>query len=579
MPRTPPITSIWSFVSNIASALDRISAAAGDSNFTAVAATINGLLNDLGTVIRSDNQLMDQIVTMRCLGLDVIAALAGSGGGWQPKQPVLCATTGSNITLSGEQTLDGITTNESRVLVKDQSNPAQNAIYVSGSGAWTLAPDFQTAAQQGYAVVGVSSGLNNANTTWVCGASVASITPGTTALPFYRIGAPSGEQQFNVVQQTLTGTLITPNINIGAMMVLALSGNTTFDAPTMTNGQTAIVQFTQPASGSPCTVTFSGITFMCGAVPQLTQILGAVDTLYLRCIGGVVRGNLVPETTSPLTPTQLAYVDANGCITTSTGTGSGLSWNPASGLTVTGANGGPALAVVGAGASAGATVNANGAFSALTLTSNSSRTTLVLTDTGGNGCGLQLVGNGASTPSKMFRVIGGLLQIVNDAYTDILWQMDDSGNINSNGALAQNGQLTVTTTGSNGSLVVVDTGSNGGNIKIIGNGASTPSKHIRVNSGVLQIINDAYSGTLWSIDDSGNVIVHGNQTVNGAFAHVGTLFGIFSAAAQPQPTGYGTPTGGARISSFAAGSVTLAQLAGIVAQLILDVKSLGVVGV
>jgi hypothetical protein len=40
-------------------------------------------------------------------------------------------------------------------------------------------------------------------------------------------------------------------------------------------------------------------------------------------------------------------------------------------------------------------------------------------------------------------------------------------------------------------------------------------------------------------------------------------------------TGYGTPTGGAKMASFAAGTITLPQLAGVVAQLILDLKTKG----
>ena len=43
-------------------------------------------------------------------------------------------------------------------------------------------------------------------------------------------------------------------------------------------------------------------------------------------------------------------------------------------------------------------------------------------------------------------------------------------------------------------------------------------------------------------------------------------------------TGYGTPTGGAKQASFAAGSITLPNLAAAVAQLILDLKTFGVLG-
>ncbi len=60
------------------------------------------------------------------------------------KAPCLVATTGSNITLAGAQTIDGtIVGNASeRVLVKDQNNKAQNGIYVASTGNWVLAADF-----------------------------------------------------------------------------------------------------------------------------------------------------------------------------------------------------------------------------------------------------------------------------------------------------------------------------------------------------------------------------------------------------------------------------------------------------
>lgn len=60
------------------------------------------------------------------------------------KAPCLVATTGSNITLSGVQTIAGVTVgnNSERVLVKDQTTQSQNGIYIAATGAWVLAADF-----------------------------------------------------------------------------------------------------------------------------------------------------------------------------------------------------------------------------------------------------------------------------------------------------------------------------------------------------------------------------------------------------------------------------------------------------
>jgi hypothetical protein len=53
---------------------------------------------------------------------------------------------------------------------------------------------------------------------------------------------------------------------------------------------------------------------------------------------------------------------------------------------------------------------------------------------------------------------------------------------------------------------------------------------------------------------------------------------FFSQALTNQITGYGTPTGGSRQGSFAAGTITLPNLAAAVAQLIIDLKTYGLIG-
>jgi len=61
--------------------------------------------------------------------------------GLDVKQSVRVATT-ANITLSGTQTVDGVTlVVGDRILVKDQSTASQNGIYVVASGAWTRSSD------------------------------------------------------------------------------------------------------------------------------------------------------------------------------------------------------------------------------------------------------------------------------------------------------------------------------------------------------------------------------------------------------------------------------------------------------
>src|SRR5258706_6225018 len=58
------------------------------------------------------------------------------------KAPVRVATTGSNITLSGLQTIDGVAlTAGDRVLIKDQTDQTTNGLYNATTGPWTRTID------------------------------------------------------------------------------------------------------------------------------------------------------------------------------------------------------------------------------------------------------------------------------------------------------------------------------------------------------------------------------------------------------------------------------------------------------
>src|SRR5688572_28959170 len=83
------------------------------------------------------------------------------------KGPCRAATT-ANITLSGEQTIDGVAVvPEDRVLVKDQTSGRENGIYVCKTGDWEFADDFD---QRGHVVKGtrvlVNEGTTQALTEW-----------------------------------------------------------------------------------------------------------------------------------------------------------------------------------------------------------------------------------------------------------------------------------------------------------------------------------------------------------------------------------------------------------------------------
>ena len=82
--------------------------------------------------------------------------------------PCALATTG-NVTLSGEQTIDGTLTSDTRVLVRAQTAPAENGIYNTGSGGWVRESDASTADELSLALVSVLGGETYAGTVWRTG--------------------------------------------------------------------------------------------------------------------------------------------------------------------------------------------------------------------------------------------------------------------------------------------------------------------------------------------------------------------------------------------------------------------------
>jgi phage-related tail fiber protein len=116
------------------------------------------------------------------------------------------ATT-TNITRSGLQTIDGITlTAGMRVLVKDQTNAAQNGVFIAATGDWARADEYDEGTEfDGAIFVFVQKGSTQADTGWILDTDAA-VTIGTTALnftQFSRAGVTEGD-----------GTTIVRNGNI-----------------------------------------------------------------------------------------------------------------------------------------------------------------------------------------------------------------------------------------------------------------------------------------------------------------------------------------------------------------------------
>jgi hypothetical protein len=69
--------------------------------------------------------------------------------------------------LTGEQSIDGVTTSTSRVLLTAQTDASENGIYVTASGAWARAADADASADFEFGkTVTVTAGTAGAGTNW-----------------------------------------------------------------------------------------------------------------------------------------------------------------------------------------------------------------------------------------------------------------------------------------------------------------------------------------------------------------------------------------------------------------------------
>lgn len=124
-------------------------------------------------------------------------------------QPVRVATT-ANITLSGTQTIDGVSLSVGdRVLVKDQTTQTQNGIYVVASDSWTRATDADNTPSgelAGGDFTLVLEGTVNSGYGYVC-SNTSAITIGTTNITYSAFNAAKAVTAGSGLTESTPGTL------------------------------------------------------------------------------------------------------------------------------------------------------------------------------------------------------------------------------------------------------------------------------------------------------------------------------------------------------------------------------------
>ena len=235
------------------------------------------------------------------------------------------ATT-ANITLSGTQTIDGVSVLASeRVLVKNQSTGSQNGIYVCDASTWSRAVDADASAEvtSGMSVT-VTEGSTNGNKTFVL-TTDDPITLGSTSLTFSQLGdgnsggdvvgpgssTDNGIPRFDgtggKTLQTATGATIdddgvvqfrssrgtgvalsdgatiTWDWRDGSFASVTLGGNRTLAFSNVATDKAVFLRLKQDGTGSRTVTWPAGVVWPSGAAPTLTTTAGRTDVFGFYC--------------------------------------------------------------------------------------------------------------------------------------------------------------------------------------------------------------------------------------------------------------------------------------------------------
>jgi phage-related tail fiber protein len=174
------------------------------------------------------------------------------------KAPVRVATTGSNITLSGLLTIDGVTLAAGdRVLVKDQTDQTTNGLYNANATTWSRAIDASNNSQFATGMqVYVTAGTINANTVFAM-TNTAAVVLGNTLITFASIGSVGGAASSNTRTVNSAGSLTITNTDRIVKINAAVTSITLPPASSKV-GNVTIIDILGTFTASPATVTISG---------------------------------------------------------------------------------------------------------------------------------------------------------------------------------------------------------------------------------------------------------------------------------------------------------------------------------
>lgn len=261
--------------------------------------------------------------------LDALEALTLGAGDF--KQSVRAALT-TNLTLSGEQTIDGVAVVAGdRVLAAGQTTSADKGIYVAAAGAWTRSTDMDVSSElTAGSMVYVSEGTVNGNHVFLMTADDA-ITIGVTSQTWAKLpNAADLAATTTGLGASLVGiydvaTKITATTVEGALAEIAADGYVTVDH--LGTGAVTAAKLDSDAVTTvkilAANVTIPKLAANVAGGPQLLSGAGAIDltkrtTLYTSTGGGQAL-TLADSTETGQRKTIVHHVDGGSGVITAGG--------------------------------------------------------------------------------------------------------------------------------------------------------------------------------------------------------------------------------------------------------------------
>ena len=320
--------------------------------------------------------------------------------GLDAKASCVAATT-ADITLSGAQTIDGVSVVAgNRVLVKNQSLSQNNGIYLCAAGSWTRATDADTWDELTSAFTFIEQGTANGDCGFVCTANAGG-TLGTTALPWSQF---SGAGTFTAgTGLTLTGSVFSLTspvavANGGTGLTSLGSGVATFlGTPSSANLAAAVSD-----------ETGSGALVFATSPTLVTPNLGTPSAVVLTNASGTASIN-INGTVGATTPSTIAAISGtfSGSITLANGQAiRGTTTTLATGqiLTLSGDNN---IYIGAVDVGGNVIVRANGGFTVGTFSSTGLAVTGALSCTGALAIGNTVNTVSPTTPNRTVTIVIG----------------------------------------------------------------------------------------------------------------------------------------------------------------------------